>query len=133
MKSMLQLAASVAAGGPDRNFRLGCVVKRRDGAVICSTNVNTQKPSPDAHAEARALRKTDKGATMWVARVNKDMSWTMARPCSRCQARIKNKGIKKVYYTISDNEWGVWHPQKEHLTGEVRKVTFNQHTKWEIK
>lgn len=123
---MLELAARVAMGGSqERNFRLGCVAKRSDGAVVFSTNERTRAPNPNAHAEARVLKKTDFGSTLWVARVNKDGSWSMARPCSKCQARIRNRGVKKVYYTISPGEYGVWYPQEGKIDKPCKKIISN--------
>lgn len=113
MKSMIELAAKVAqSGNPDRNFRLGCVAQRKDGAIVFSTNEKTQKPNPCAHAEARVLRKAGYGATLWVARITSNGSLTMAKPCPKCQAKIRSYGVKKVIYSIAPGEFGTWYPGK---------------------
>src|SRR5690554_3819666 len=111
MKYMLELAARVALSGRDnRNFKLGCVARRKDGAIVYSVNELIRFPTPSAHAEARVLKKSGRGATLWVARITKDSTWTIARPCARCQAKIRNMNVQKVYYTIAPNEFGVWYP-----------------------
>ena len=113
--SMLQMASRYAAGGieDEKDYLLGCIAVRRDGAIVCSRNLRTEQPNPMVHAEYRVLRKAGWGATLWVARVTRDNKWAMAKPCKKCQAIIKSKGVQKVYYTISENEFGVWHPNRK--------------------
>jgi tRNA(Arg) A34 adenosine deaminase TadA len=111
---LLNIAARLALGGDEkRNYLLSAVVKRSDGALVVSTNALTKEPEPAAHAEARALRKADWGATLYVARVLRQGGWALAKPCGRCQALIRSRGVKKVYYTIGPNEYGVWEPGKQ--------------------
>jgi len=106
---LLEIAARIAAGGDQkRNYRLASVIQRRDGALVSSNNALTKEPQPAAHAEARSLRKADTGCTLYVARVLRDGTWASAKPCPRCQALIRAKGVKRVYYTIAPKEWGVW-------------------------
>ena len=106
---LLDLAAALAFGGDrKRNCLLGAVIKRTDGAVVVATNQHTKLPEPSAHAEARVLKKSDWGCTLYVARVLKDGTWAMAKPCKRCQAIIRNRGVRRVYYTIGPNEFGIW-------------------------
>jgi len=127
---MLKLAAKVASPSGDqdhRNFLLGCVGIRNDGALILAKNGNIKNmfsknlvniesdKSCEYHAEGRALRKMDKGGTLYVARISrKDGSFVMARPCSRCQAKIKIQKIEKVYYSINNFQYGIWNPQKDY-------------------
>ena len=111
-KARLIEAAKIAEGGDlKRKFRLGCVAKRRDGAIVSSTNSALQVPHHEFHAEARVLKKAGHGATLWVARIRRSNGeWTMAKPCSSCQNLIRSMKVKKVYYTISSNEFGTWYP-----------------------
>jgi deoxycytidylate deaminase len=75
--------------------------------VVHSWNKKTEKPDPNLHAEARALQKADYKTTLYVARITQKGNWAMAKPCPRCQARIQNKGIAKVIYTIGPAEYDV--------------------------
>lgn len=93
-----------------KNYHLGCVLRRSDGALVCSKNERTKVPQPYAHAEVRAIMKADKGSILYIARVTKDNSWAMAKPCLKCQVSIRSRKIKKVYYTIGPGEFGVWYP-----------------------
>jgi tRNA(Arg) A34 adenosine deaminase TadA len=114
MIPLLRLAAYYAKmGDPRRDYYVGCVIQRNDGAIVHSYNSRAEFQNPNIHAEAKALRKTDVGATLYVARVTHTNILAHAKPCPRCQSRIRNKGISKVIYTISPSEYGVWYPQKE--------------------
>lgn len=91
-----------------RHFFLGAVAKREDGTIVHSRNGSAPAPSPDAHAEARVCRKAGKGATVYVARIRRDTGeFGMARPCIRCQEKMKNFGVKKCYFTVSSHEIGI--------------------------
>ena len=111
-KGLLEEAAKIACRGDSRSFYLGCVIKRKDGAIVSSANGRLKIPCPDGHAEAKALRKAGKGAkVLCVARILKSTKeWAMAKPCKECQKRIRSMNVKKVYYTIGPNEYGVWYP-----------------------
>lgn len=110
---MLHIASSIAAGHMDKkNFLLAALVKRKDGAIVIAHNAKTEQPMPSCHAEARALKKADAGAILYVARVTRDGAWAMSKPCKTCQSYIRNKHVKRVYYTIGPNEYGVWDVSK---------------------
>ena len=86
-----------------RAHAVGAVAIRRDGAVVQSRNGSAQEPIPEAHAEFRVLRKAGRGAIVYVARVRKDGSLGLARPCERCQTLIKQLDAE-VYYVTDDGE-----------------------------
>lgn len=90
-----------------RKYRLGAVGVRKDGAIVTSRNLSTRVPEPKAHAERRLVRKLDAGATVYVVRVLSDGRLTIARPCVHCRNAMKIRGVKKCYYSINDNEYGV--------------------------
>jgi len=107
----LELASRIAKGGSeDRNYLIGCVGVRADGAIVVAPNSWTKEPEPRAHAEAKVIQKSDRGTVLYVARIHRDGKLAMAKPCVKCQALIKNKKIKRVYYSISNEEFGVWDP-----------------------
>lgn len=129
MLNMLKLAAKIAVPVTDadcRNFWLGCIGIRNDGVLVSSRNGSIQHmfsksldpneadKSCEYHAEGRALRKMDKGGILYVARVSrKDGSFVMARPCNLCQSKIRAKKISKVYYTVNQNQYGIWMPDQD--------------------
>lgn len=138
MKDMIELAAKIASGGPDRNFRLGAVAKTRDGILVCATNgpvnlsTNSKEPvrHPAAHAEARALRKAGYGASLWVTRLITS-GMTMAKPCAHCQALIRSYDVERVIYSIGPDEYDIWYPKKSRGPKEYRKTSFKNSTIWQ--
>jgi tRNA(Arg) A34 adenosine deaminase TadA len=108
----LDLAIRIAKGGTEeRNYRIGCVGIRTDGAIVVAPNLLTKKPEHTAHAEYRTLSKSDAGVTLYVARIHRDDTIALAKPCVKCQALIRNRRVKRVFYTISPEEYGVWDPK----------------------
>lgn len=82
------------------------------------------------HAEMDAIlkvrSKTDlRGAKIYVARPRADGQVGMARPCEVCQHVLFSYGIKRAFYTISDNEYGVMRVVDPFTSNDkiVRKVT----------
>lgn len=116
MHRYLKKAAQVATpkNSLDRRlFWIGCVGIRSDGTIVKSQNRSAYIPPsecskfPPAHAENRVCKKMDFGGTLFVARVKRDGSgFAMARPCVHCMRVIKSRGVKRVYYSINNNEWG---------------------------
>ena len=96
-----------------RTFRLGAVGIRSDGALVNSANGPTDHPRPHVHAEFRLCTKLDYGAVVFVARVKRDESFGIARPCKDCRRILKSRNVKKVYYTISNEEYGTYIPIQE--------------------
>jgi tRNA(Arg) A34 adenosine deaminase TadA len=102
-----------------RNFWLGCVGKRKDGIIVSSKNGAVMSSDwkkkhliPEAHAEVRALKKSGRGATLYVARLSKiENNFVMARPCSICRNFAKSYRIEKIYYTINNFQYGIYDPR----------------------
>lgn len=122
MLQMLERAAGVAlptSSIDQRNFWLGCVGIRSDGAIVSSRNGATEFSTfvenyqllPTAHAEGRILRKLGKYGTLYISRVSrKDGSFKLAKPCRMCQVQIKSARVEKVHYSIDDQSYGLWLP-----------------------
>jgi len=112
-KKMLTAAAEVAIQNKgnkfdNRTFLLGAVGVRNDGVIVSSRNIAAPDYAPDHHAETRLARKLTPNSTVWVARIaRRDGSWALARPCTGCEMRLKQSGVKRVVYTIAPNEWGI--------------------------
>lgn len=91
-----------------RAFWLGAAAERSDGVIVTSCNGPSPERERKVHAEYRLSKKLDHGATVYVARVRiKDGKFANARPCSNCQNALRARKVKKVYYTIGPNEFGV--------------------------
>lgn len=89
-----------------RNFMIGAVGIRADGAIVRARNSADRAYCPTGHAEAKLVKKLDKGAVVFVCRVRKSGEFGLAKPCKSCETILRNKGIKEVYYSINDDEFG---------------------------
>jgi tRNA(Arg) A34 adenosine deaminase TadA len=104
------IASQVADISTDikRKAFIGAVAIRRDGTMVVSRNGATPWPngkSPSSHAEGRILRKSGYGATVYVARVKRNGSLALARPCQYCMPALRARGVEMVYWTIDNTEW----------------------------
>lgn len=78
----------------------------------------SRRPKTCEHAELQAImsirKKIDLTNTkMFVVRVNRAQEFSMSRPCKHCAEAIPKYGIRTVYYSISDSEYGVWNVKKQ--------------------
>ncbi len=115
MLDLIEVAAKVADLSADRHRKafVGAVAIRRDGVLVYSRNGLTIRPHgtyPMAHAERRVLRKSGYGSSVYVARVNRDGTLALAKPCDRCMPALRAMGVVMVYYSINPNEWGACKP-----------------------
>lgn len=108
MKRFFRLAKKVAIKGDSkRQHRLGAVGIRSDGVIVKSNNLPNRFPEPQAHAEARVVKKLGWGGLIYVVRVKRNGELALARPCSSCQRIMRLNGVTRCYYSISDTEYGV--------------------------
>lgn len=92
----------------ERAYLVGALAIRKDGAIVKARNSPSRmETNPEVHAEAKLCKKLDKGAIVYVVRVNKSGNFAIARPCKHCMTKLRNKQVAKVYYTINNYEWGV--------------------------
>lgn len=81
-------------------------------------NPVSRRPITCEHAELQAImsirKKIDLTNTkMFVVRVNRAKELCISRPCKHCAELIPKYGIKTVYYSISEAEYGVWNVKKQ--------------------
>lgn len=107
--SYLEMAGQFAVSKDDRrNFILGACAIRGDGVLVSAFNSPTEMPNRKIHAEYRLAQRLDYGATVYVARIkhiNGELG--IAKPCHDCMKVLRTRKVKKVYYSISNNEYGV--------------------------
>lgn len=120
MHKFLHKAAEYSRQGhPKRRAYVGAVGIRTDGTHVYSHNERTNVARSNEvidigtalamrnHAEARVIQKLDYGSVVFVARTQKDTGdIVLAKPCAGCYTKLRNKGISKCYYSISENEYG---------------------------
>jgi hypothetical protein len=107
--SYFEICAQIAVKKPDeRSFLLGSIGIRKDGALVKASNSSAETPNRLLHSEKKLSLKLDVGAIVYVARVRLDNGlYGLARPCFSCEKALRSKGVARVYYTISDREYGV--------------------------
>jgi pyrimidine deaminase RibD-like protein len=115
----MSLEQAIKAAQRNRRYKrwpLGAVIVR-GGATqavgYSALKTVPQHPGSSVHAEAHALRRMNfdaHGCVMFVARKMRRGGVGMAKPCPECQQLIRASGIKRVVYTISETEVGVWKP-----------------------
>lgn len=98
----------------DENFKHGAIIKKSGRTLAVGINYRTNNPDylekdvakrhASVHAEVAAMnavRKVDlNGAVLYVARSLKNGEPAMSKPCENCQEAMRERGIKKVFYTI---------------------------------
>lgn len=99
-------------------------MKHKHGAVVVKsgrvlgTGFNKSRNHPNVvmegrhridcgyHAEAVAIREAGqkaRGATIFVARINRHGSDLLSKPCDNCQKLIEESGVKNVIFTRSNS------------------------------
>ena len=106
----LRCAALMAAKRKcyNQGFYVGAIGIRNDGALVHSFNGSGNYPIAQGHAETRLSRKLDVGSIVYVARYSFGThNLVMAKPCQNCEKVLQSCGVKKVYYSIQNTEYGV--------------------------
>ena len=74
------------------------------GGKIQSVGYNVGK----THAEVKALKQLwpnkRKGTKVYSMRWTKGGKWGMSKPCPRCEAYMREAGVKVVYYVDLDGQ-----------------------------
>ena len=111
-QKLLERATELAKMSDCRVARHGAIITRNGKTIAVGINrrinnpahVTNTKTDVTVHAEVAALnacRKTNlNGAIVYVARVLKDDTPAMSKPCENCQKALKERGVKVVHYTI---------------------------------
>lgn len=114
LSNSLIVAASCEAMKSEYKLQMGCIIFNKK--KILSVGYNQVRSSTkihpkylafkeSVHAEVDAIikaRKELKGASLLVVRVNKKHQLRNAKPCNKCMEYIKEIGIKRIYYSISE-------------------------------
>lgn len=105
----------LAAGGITVTHHHAAIIIKGGRTLGVGVNRMTNHPDhvPDVkrqasiHAEVAAVRACGnsdlRGATIYVARVNRRGEQAMSKPCQNCQDFLVERGIKKIFYTIESS------------------------------
>ena len=111
--------ATALANNPEKKrgaFHLVALLKRGKSWIAIKANVKKTHPKSvhnkpsghvcrSLHAEENVLLASRPGDTLFVLRYHVDGSLGMAKPCPDCQQRIRDKGIKRVWYTDEEGNF----------------------------
>jgi len=110
-KRYMVLAKNVSKHS-DHRVKVGSVIVKKRPLSVGYNKVKTHPLHADPynslrgsiHAEVSALLTCDDphGGVIYVYRETKDGKPALARPCNYCYNMLQSKGIKKVFYTISE-------------------------------
>tara|TARA_R100000005_G_C4881097_1_gene132704 strand:+ start:196 stop:639 length:444 start_codon:yes stop_codon:yes gene_type:complete len=117
-KRYIEIARKVANESKFPRFRHGAVLVK--GGSVISTSCNEldsvswankfrqhQCGHATRHAELGAIlgvaREKTKNSIMYVVRVNPSNDFLLSKPCPMCMQALKHVGVKKVIYSV-DNE-----------------------------
>jgi len=99
--------AGLEKSGYRRKYRLGAVGIRSDGVIVSASNLVTPAPNQRCHAEYRLSDKLTPKSVVFVVRIDRENNFTLAKPCVNCEGKMRNIGVSRVYYSISNKEYGV--------------------------
>lgn len=97
-----QTAIAVAKTSKHPKVRLGAVLVIRNKIVSTKTNMmilGNRGLCAEQHVLKNPPRTAYRGGILYVARVLRDDSLALAKPCPLCLSLIKHRHIKIVYYT----------------------------------
>jgi pyrimidine deaminase RibD-like protein len=109
--SPLDVALGVATQSKGIRYKVGAVIDGNHGFHVACNIIGKGHPmlkklgyGPHCgqHAEFRVVNTypgSAKGATVYVARMNKNGIVKASRPCEACENFLRSKGVHKVVYT----------------------------------
>lgn len=75
------------------------------------TNYQVKKGCASRHAELKSVlgisRQLTQGADVFVVRVNWQGKFKLSKPCPMCMACMSYVGVKRVFYSIDEDNYGV--------------------------
>jgi pyrimidine deaminase RibD-like protein len=101
MIALSRAKRSVMSNFPKERHYRHCAMVVRGGAIL-SVGVNNKV----LHAEIAALEEltwSERKDTMVISlRIRKDGSLAMGKPCWKCMAYMRQYGVKKIMYSLSN-------------------------------
>lgn len=121
-KRFFELAKKMALMSEYGKFRHGAVLVRH--GCVMSAGLNKDKPcsfgsrfrpkemgEATIHAELAAIlnvpRSQTEGADLYVVRVGAAADLRNSTPCRMCQAALKFVGVKRVFYSLGNQEFEI--------------------------
>ena len=120
-KRLIELATRVAESSENKDYRHGAILVKGNNVLNAASNKNAHarfgkrfrrrdKGNPTYHAELGCIlgldRSVTRGADLYVVRVGRAGTLRLSKPCHMCEAALKHVGVRRVYYSINENEFG---------------------------
>ncbi len=118
-KRYIEYARRIAEKSQSPDYRHGALLVKGGQVINSSYNKNSYKGwatrfrdrfsgHATHHAELGCILGVDraniKGSTIYVARIGKKGDLRMSKPCPMCTEILKNMGVRKVVYSISEGQ-----------------------------
>lgn len=88
-------------------FQHGSIVVLRNNIVGKGSNYGFMHAEVSSLRNCEPVRKSCRDKlVVFVCRVNAHGYFRNSKPCEACQEFMRRKGIKKVFYTIDDDNFG---------------------------
>jgi deoxycytidylate deaminase len=116
----MEIAKRTALKSGYKRFRHGAVLVKGGSVRNASANSGDycsfgarfrhHQGKATVHAELGAIlgldRSVTEGSTVYVARINKQENYRLSKPCPMCEAALRHVGVKKVVYSVNNQEVG---------------------------
>ena len=101
------------ASSSRHDMRMACILFHGSRPLVWCVNHNRTHPKSlsrygKVHAEMDAVicPVSTNGLDAYVARLTKPGKISMARPCDSCMTMLRLAGIRRVYWTIDEHNYG---------------------------
>jgi tRNA(Arg) A34 adenosine deaminase TadA len=127
--AFIRQAAKQAYYSNHHRFRLGATVVKRGSVLGHGYNIPKKGPSTppyreSIHAEVNAIKsvKNPAGATVYVARLDAKNNLAVAKPCEYCIEHMKEVGIDRVVFSVSNTNAQSFYINSVEWNGHVKKT-----------
>ena len=120
-KRLVELAKRIAESSEAPDYKHGAVLVK--GGTVLNVSVNKNRHArfgkrfrrrdcghTTHHAELGCVlgldRSVTRGADVYVVRVGKGGDLRLSKPCDMCEAALRHVGVKRVFYSIDQEELG---------------------------
>ncbi len=122
-RRFMSLAKNISTSSDSKDYGHGAVLAKGSNIINIATNKNSHARfgkrfrkrdcgHTTHHAELGCVlgidRSVTKGSVMYVTRIGKKGELRMSKPCEMCEAVLKHVGVKKVIYSINEDEIGYY-------------------------
>ena len=120
-KRFIELSKRIAENSEAPDYRHGAILVKGSSVLNVSTNKNSHARlgkrfrkrdcgHATHHAELGCIlgldRSATRGADLYVVRIGKGGELRLSKPCEMCEALLRHVGVKRVFYSINEQNVG---------------------------